>query len=168
MGEDYNEHWKDITVKDKVVLDLGCDSGSTAKFFLDKGAKIVWGVEIVSSCAQMSLDRNLANFFYIQGNINNKDKIEQLLTTIRPDTVKVDIEGAERWLLITNPDILKIPNEWYIEGHTIYLFKALSSMFKELGYEVIDRFPIPECPDNRRRELRDEQYITVFICRRKI
>lgn len=165
--EDYNEHWKDIRVKDVVVLDLGCDSGSTAKFFLSKGAKAVWGVEYVHSCAKLAMEENVKSFYYIQMNIDSSKKLYDLINTIKPDTVKVDIEGAEKFLLELDDDTLKIPSEWYIEGHTIYLYKKLMKMFSKLGFIVIDRYPIPNCPSNRQIELRDSQYITLFICRRQ-
>jgi hypothetical protein len=164
--EDYNEHWKDMSLKGRVVLDLGCDSGSTAKFFLSKGAKTVWGVEIVPECSKQVIQENLDNFFYIQLNIDSAKKLSTLIETVRPSTVKVDIEGAERFLLAMNQSTLRIPTEWYIEGHTITLFKKLSKLFKELGYTVTNRYIIPDCPENRVREEKDELYITVFICRR--
>ena len=115
----------------------------------------------------MVLDNNLVNFYYMQMNIDSVRKLEDLIKTIKPDTVKVDIEGAEKYLLSVNPEILKIPKEWYIEGHTINLFNYLSTMFSMIGYQIINRFPIPKCPENTRREQNDEMYIAVFICRRK-
>jgi predicted methyltransferase len=44
FGEDYSKHWK-ADFKGKVVLDLGADYGSTAFYFLQKGAREVIAVE---------------------------------------------------------------------------------------------------------------------------
>src|SRR4030042_374590 len=45
IDEDYNHHWGFADFKGKSVLDLGADYGSTAWFFIEKGAKLVVAVE---------------------------------------------------------------------------------------------------------------------------
>jgi FkbM family methyltransferase len=44
-GEDYDSHWGFTSFKGKVVLDLGADYGSTAHYFLRRGARRVVAVE---------------------------------------------------------------------------------------------------------------------------
>jgi len=45
FNEDYNECWGCVSYKDKTVLDLGADYGSTVYYFLKNGAKKVIAVE---------------------------------------------------------------------------------------------------------------------------
>lgn len=44
-NENYDKHWNYASFKDKIVLDLGADYGSTASYFLWRGAKQVIAVE---------------------------------------------------------------------------------------------------------------------------
>src|SRR3990170_8039302 len=62
--ENYNVHWKYTSFKGKVILDLGADVGSTAKFFLKNGARRVIAVE--------GNDKNAYQLFH---NYQNNNKV---------------------------------------------------------------------------------------------
>ena len=163
--ENYDEHWKDITVKDRVVLDLGCDWGSTAEYFYNQGAKLVIGVDNDSSYANIVKGLDYNYFYFIVANINAK-RIEDLVRVIRPDTVKVDCEGAEVSVFSVDSEILKIPSEWYFECHKLDYYFKIKELFAKLGYTVIDRTPTIDSPEKRNLEAYHGTYITLFICRR--
>jgi len=135
-NEDYNLHWNFTSFKDKVVLDLGADWGSTAKFFLEKGAHKVIAVE-----ADKSRIRKLAYLYRkddrvvpVYGFIKDSSQIDALIEHYSPDLAKVDIEGWEKCLPQAH-NISKV-REWLIEAHTPQIYSMLYNFFKTLGYKV--------------------------------
>jgi hypothetical protein len=135
-GEDYDRHWNFTSFKDKVVLDLGADYGSTAYYFLRKGANKVIAVEgDLELVAKMKLnfknddDRVIA----IHEFIDSSSKIENLISSYHPDLVKVDIEGYEK--LLTNIDVTKV-KEWLIEAHSKELYLMLVKFYLKHGFSI--------------------------------
>ena len=134
--EDYDEHWNFTTFKNKIVLDLGADHGSTAYYFLRKGAAKVVAVEGDPQLAS-KLRFNSQRFkkiVPIENFIDSSEKIEKLISDYNPDIVKVDIEGYEKLVLEVH-DIGNV-NEWLIEAHTNELYIALVKFFLKHGFSI--------------------------------
>ena len=144
-NESYDEHYPEMQIKDSVILDLGSDYGSTAYYFLNKGAKRIFGVETNPIYVSQARKNNLADFYPIIMDIDHKHKIEVLLFTIKPNVVKCDIEGAEVHLLDCDPKCLVIPIEWYIETHSMKLHADIKDKFVSIGYRIVrDFLYVPE------------------------
>jgi predicted RNA methylase len=138
VTEDYADHWRGMTIQGQRILDLGCDWGSTADYFLQNGAVAVVGVD--SNAELIKLAEKLArpNFVPICLTINNALIIETLVNAILPDVVKVDIEGAEVNLVDVSVDVLRKPKEWVIEAHSEGLFQKVYQKFADSGFLISD------------------------------
>jgi precorrin-6B methylase 2 len=133
--EDYDSHWGFTDFKNKVILDLGADYGSTAYYFLQKGAGMVIAVEGNDELFE-KLKRNFKDnpkVIPIHMKISRGQQVEELIDKYRPDLVKVDIEGAEIYIL--NADVKKV-KEWLIETHTDDVYDALHEFFLKNGFTV--------------------------------
>jgi precorrin-6B methylase 2 len=134
-GEDYDRHWNFTSFENKVILDLGADYGSTAYYFLRKGASKVIAVDGDPQLASM-LKFNSQKFkkiVPIQIFIDSSEKIEKLISDYHPDLVKVDIEGYEK--LLTNIDVTKV-NEWLIEAHSKELYLTLVKFYLKHDFSI--------------------------------
>lgn len=137
-GEDYDIHWSFTSFKDKIILDLGADYGSTAYYFLRKGATRVIAVEGDQQLVK-KLSRNFRKDYRvtcIHGFIDKAEQISSLILCYHPDLVKVDIEGYEKVILNVPKEVLKQANEWLIEVHSDELYHALSSFFSKQGFQI--------------------------------
>lgn len=141
-NEDYDLHWNFLSFKDKKILDLGADYGSTASYFLWKGAKQVIAVEGDHKLAS-KLKENFSNnnkVITIEKIINDPQDIANLIDSYSPDIVKSDIEGAEIHLLGVPDNILETVNEWLIEAHSQTIYHKLIECFSRLGFNVSQIF----------------------------
>jgi len=139
-NENYDECWGFVSYKNKVVLDLGADYGSTAYYFLKRGAKKVIAVEGDESLA-LKLVHNYGRdprVKCIYKWISSPKDIEQLIR-LQPDMVKVDIEGAEVHIAKVCPELLLSVKEWVIEVHEKEVYEELLKLFLSLKFKV---FPI--------------------------
>jgi 23S rRNA U2552 (ribose-2'-O)-methylase RlmE/FtsJ len=143
--EDYSEHWKDFNVKGKKVLDLGCDAGSTAWYFLNHGAISVVGVDINKEYIEEAELYPIKNFTPILMGIDSAEQIEKLIETYKPDVVKVDIEHAESALLDLKKEVLCQIEEWTLEVHSDRLNILLLDLFTKAGYKIILSDYFPRC-----------------------
>ncbi|MGB9779197.1 MAG: hypothetical protein ACPLW8_07295, partial [Candidatus Bathyarchaeales archaeon] len=135
-GEDYDRHWNYASFKNKVILDLGADYGSTAYYFLRKGASKVVAVEGDSELAS-KLRLNFQNdnrVIPIEDFIDDPKKIEALISKHHHDLVKVDIEGAERHIL--NVSNFMNAKEWLIETHSKEIHDLLSKFFTKHSFQI--------------------------------
>ena len=109
-----DELYGKLDVKDKCILDIGADCGSTALYFALKGAKKIYCIE---------KDTKLVDFF----NADVKrdfpelcDRIEYVelnkVSDMHFDIVKTDIEGAEAFL--DQELIIGKPQQFAIGLHT--------------------------------------------------
>ena len=139
--EDYSTHWP-VDVTAQTVLDLGADYGSTAKFFLEQGARQIIAVEgdpaLFSRLKQLAAQdpRITAISLFIQ----NPKQLEELLTSFYPEVVKMDIEGAEAYLLTASPQIVGLPQLYAVETHNDQLHVQVLDYFSRLGYRVLHDF----------------------------
>jgi len=131
-----DEHWGYVDYVGKTVLDLGADKGSTTVYFLNNGAKRVIAVEGNPELYQ-ELERIFVgnpNVIYYPIRISCGEDIDKLLQGYKPDIVKVDIEGAEEYIL-NNVHVWDCP-EWLIEVHNHVIYRKLRDAFRRLGYQV--------------------------------
>ena len=135
-GEDYDQHWNFTTFKNKVILDLGADYGSTAYYFLRKGASKVVAVEgdTVLASKLKTNSKKFDKIVPIETFIDSSEKIEKLISHYHPDLVKVDIEGYEK-LLLNVYNIANV-NEWLIEAHTEQLYDSIVKFFLAHGFST--------------------------------
>jgi len=147
-NEDYEAHWNFTSFKNKVVLDLGADYGSTAYYFLRKGATKVIAVEGDQQLAE-KLRRNFQNderVICIHGFINETKQISDLILYHHPNLIKVDIEGNEKLILnLSNEDLKGV--EWLIEAHSDEIYESLkrfflNNQFKVRSFQYIDNLKI--------------------------
>ena len=134
--EDYDRHWNYTSFKNKVVLDLGADYGSTAYYFLRRGASKVIAVEGDPKLAS-KLRLNFQNderVIPIEKFIDSPKKIEMLISQYNPDLVKVDIEGAERYIL--NMANFAQVKEWLIETHSKDVHDILSKFLIDHAFQI--------------------------------
>lgn len=143
-SENYNQHWPYIPVRGKVVLDFGADWGSTALYFLKKGAAVVVAVE-----ADLGLYKKLEatsqnkNIIPIYEYVNSPTQIESLINDVEPDICKFDIEGQEVNVMKMAPEvILKVPF-WAFETHTHQIYDDLRAFMLSLGFKIQLDYPFP-------------------------
>ncbi len=137
VDEDYQDLYGFVDYKDKAVLDVGADYGSTASFFFEKGAQIVYGVE-KNKWMIRKMRRNtkrMNNLVPIELDVSCPNQFAKLLR-YNPDIVKVDCEGCERHLLEVDDSIFSDIAEYIIETHTQELFDAFLKKLKRTGYVV--------------------------------
>ena len=137
-ADDYEWQWALTSFEGRVVMDIGADYGSTAWFFLCKGARKVIAVEGLP-------------VFYRQlvENFKNEDRVakvllwiakpsdfETLFKTWEPEVVKIDIEGAESHLLELPSEVFRIPAEYLVEAHGIPLLEMLKEKFRKERFKI--------------------------------
>lgn len=122
--EDYKKFYN-IDVKNKTVLDVGAECGSTAMYFFIRGAKKV-----------ICIEPNTKYLFYLRKNkeYHNIEVIPEYfnlnhLDYLKFDVVKLDIEGYEEILLNYNK---KIDYPIMLEIHGLQLIEK----FADKGYKI--------------------------------
>ena len=136
--EGYEDHWNYTEFKDKIILDLGADYGSTASWFFKKGAKKVISVE----CDRNRFSQLIENFgedqdvVCIKEKVNTKEQFNDLVTKYSPDITKVDIEGSEEFFLTMVNDELRRVKEYLIEYHGKKLLGEICTKFVKAAFNV--------------------------------
>lgn len=125
--EDWQKNYLPISVKGKIVLDVGAGEGESALFYLMHGAKKVLCVESNEDC--------LENLLYNSDYHNIIPVLEPFdLTMLRDykfDFMKMDIEGYEEVLLTT-----ELNKSSVIEVHGL----QLRDKFINKGFRTTKRF----------------------------
>jgi predicted RNA methylase len=136
QGEDCDAHWNYVSFKDKAVLDLGADYGSTVRYFLKKGARFIMAVEGDPKLAQELKKRYQFSSKVVceELMISSAEDMNRLICQKRFDLAKVDIEGAEKFLLPLQ-SIVTIPT-WLIETHSKEIDRLLIMHFQKNGFKV--------------------------------
>lgn len=138
--EDYERFYGKLDYAGKRVLDIGADIGSTADFFLLRGARDVVAVEPNPSFYE-ELVKNAEKLGGIQPvkmRIESPDDLIHLYGRYNPDIVKMDCEGCEIHALFLNDNLFAIPIGYVVETHsasttTQWLLKLMLT-----SYEIID------------------------------
>lgn len=141
-GEDFEWHWGFANWKNKSILDLGADIGSTAECFLDAGSKKVIAVEGNKNLYDQLFEYAKTNqrIIPIHKYIANKDDLIYLFSLYSDfiDIAKIDIEGAEKFLLDLPDDILRSIKEYAIECHSKDILNKILEKFKNLGFKITE------------------------------
>jgi hypothetical protein len=97
LDEDYEKHWNRLDCSGTVVLDLGADYGSTAKYFIERGAARIVAVEGDPYLAQRLKDncKRMKQVTPITLQISSSRDVEKLIRQFKPQIVKCDLEGDE-------------------------------------------------------------------------
>lgn len=137
-GEDYEKFYGDIDYSNKTVLDIGADYGSTAYWFIQKGASSVIAVDADNGYYQrmvQSFSRtNKVEPLHIT--INSGETVKELILKYKPHIIKVDCEGCESVLLSLSGDILKIADVYLIETHDHSMHDLIKQLLGGLGYKI--------------------------------
>lgn len=142
-GEDfyfYDRTWGKATYTNKVVLDIGADVGSTADYFLQKGASKVIAVEADENYFRGLLENcRRPEFSSVEPlllKVCSPEDIEMLIDTYTPDIVKSDCEGCESVFEGVQNEILRKVPEYIIECHGDNI-ERLRKKFREAGFEEV-------------------------------
>jgi predicted RNA methylase len=139
---DYEGEYGFVNYEGKVVLDVGADYGSTAAYFLRKGALRVVAVEADDAYFEM-LTKNIvacangeSRVTAVHCVVSNPEQFEGLICAFRPDIVKVDCEGCEVSLLQIPDRVFSSVPEYIMEIHSDDLYDRFIEKFGRLGYSV--------------------------------
>jgi hypothetical protein len=99
-SEDYEESYGRANYKDRTILEIGADVGSTATFFLLKGAKKVISVEgnEESYSKLVNNTKDIPEVTPIFKKISSTDHIRELIKEYNPDFLHMDCEFCEKHL----------------------------------------------------------------------
>jgi len=136
--EDYDRFYGKIDYGGKIVLDVGCDWGSTVKFFLDRGAKTVIGVECDIGLYNKLVENasKWGNTVAIHLCISRKEDWRNLILSHNPDVVKSDCEGCEATLIDVETEVLTRVNTYVLGVHSANLIERFKKFFPSLAYEL--------------------------------
>jgi len=118
------------------VLDIGAEYGTTAGFFLSKGARKVIASERNSLWAAHYRAWSKGDDRLESEEVFSHRNAERMLKEHKPDIVKVDCEGCEINLLVVPDSIMEGPRAWIMETHSPPLFDRFFALFESLGYTV--------------------------------
>jgi len=149
---------KDPTVidyDDLRVLDIGADIGSTASFFLERGAKEVIAVEREKSLF-VHLENNASQYPKITPvylDVCSPEVIATLLEWHLPDIVQMDCEGCEINLMGVDKEVLRIPTMYIIEVH-----KCKFMTVQPIPKDWTENVPIEYLPEVRDKMIVKENF----------
>lgn len=131
----YDEMYGGVDYTDAVVLDVGADYGSTARFFLGRGARHVIASERLTprwdELSQWAENKPVTVHGPVDGQM-----LRAFFEAVDADIVKVDCEGCEGLFLDLPDNLLGKPRAWLIETHTDEVYRAFLYVFGGLGYMV--------------------------------
>ena len=139
-GAQYGEKRLSISYRGKKILDVGADVGSTADFFLRRGARSVIAVEGHKGYYE-KLKENARKvpgikpvYMYIKG----PSHFAELIKKHRPDVLKADCEGCEKHLNQVPADVFSMVPEYLVETHSPAIEAALLKKWQRCGYRIVD------------------------------
>lgn len=102
ISESPKDHWSELNVHNKVVLDLGCGrwdakilEDTTPHYFIQQGASKVIGIDIQGSEVEYMKNVMIKNCDFFQQNVNNSDILRKIIQEHKISIIKMDIEGNE-------------------------------------------------------------------------
>lgn len=131
-GEDYSLHWQGPEWTNKRVMDIGADYGSTAFYFLERGASIVYAVE-GDPRLYRQLEENaraIGNIIPIFMFVDSAKQFSELFLQYRPDIVKIDCEGCEKHLVDVDVGVLASIPEFIVETHTERRYRQVNEKLR--------------------------------------
>ncbi|MHB8567542.1 MAG: class I SAM-dependent methyltransferase [Nitrososphaerales archaeon] len=144
-GDDYETLYHGFCFDEKVVLDVGADYGSTAHYFLSKGAKFIVCVECNKYLFRklVSDAKLIGHIEPIQMCVSNSEEYEQLIERCRPQIAKVDCEGCEVYLCGVKDSALASIPEWIIETHGDDVSLRILDKFLHNGFRLMMQRSLP-------------------------
>lgn len=139
-SEEPHIHWGFLNFKDRVVLDLGCarfySSISTAQWFINGGAKQVAGVDLsIENISNPRLE-------LIALQISNRADLQDLISRVKPEVIKCDIEKAEIHFHGIPPNEMSSVVEMAVEYHDPVTRAVTETMLKEWGFKNITLYSL--------------------------
>ena len=139
-GAQYGEKRLSISYQGKKVLDVGADVGSTADFFLRRGAQLVIAVEGNKNYYEKLLEnaRKVPGIKPVFLYIKDPSHFADLIKNYRPDVLKADCEGCEKHLNMVPEKVFIMVPEYLVETHSPAIEAALLEKWQRCGYTVRD------------------------------
>lgn len=137
-NEPYEKLYGSINFTGSRILEFGADSGSTAYFFLEHGAKEVISVEGLAPWFN-SLVENIDNderVIPIYLWINSPKQIEELIAKYHPNISHFDCENCEYHLLAVPDEVFRIPTTYSIEIHKGEWNQLFTKKLLDNGYGI--------------------------------
>ncbi len=140
IGENYDFSYR-ANYKDKVILEIGADIGSSASYFLQHGAKKVYSVEgniryynmLVENAKQME---DLCKPILMQ--VERAEQLKALFLIYKFDLLHMDCEGCEKLLLELDDELWNKVFIFDLEIHyDMKMLLAFVERFLKLNYEVL-------------------------------
>lgn len=136
-GEDFEFHYGFINWRNKVILDIGADFGSTAECFLACGATKVYAIEgnenFYSKLVEFAKGKQIVP---IKKFINSPNDFIDLFNNFKADIIKIDCEECEVHFLDIPGDIIRSTKEYVIECHSPNILSKMLDRLKNLGYDI--------------------------------
>lgn len=139
-NEKYENEYGKLDYRNKKVLDLGADYGSSAEFFLEKGAREVVAVE-GDKIRHEELVKNsqwLNNMIPVFLFLNSPNQFSELIEKYKPDIVKSDLDGGEIHLFQIPDSIFSSVKEYTLEVHSMEILKMCLEKLWKNGYQIIE------------------------------
>ncbi len=134
---DYPLEYGRLVAAGQVVFDVGAEYGTTAQYFLARGAARVFVSEIEPSHRARLHRAAVADpRLVLLPPLQTPREWEAWMARHAPSRVKMDIEGGEVHLLTCSAAAFRTPAAYALETHTPALHAALLARFAECGYRV--------------------------------
>lgn len=137
-NENFDEEYWLTDFKGKTILDIGADYGSTAMFFLRKGAKKVIAIEPNPKYFEVldEIGKKVKEIVPLKFKITCGYNVSNLIKEYSPDIVKMDCDGCEVLLLQMIDADIKMVKDWIMELHSINVFNSIKDLFTRNGFEL--------------------------------
>lgn len=138
-----------VDFTDKTVLDIGADVGSTADYFLQKGAHDIFAVEgsdsrfqqLKANIGAILLDPDFQVVKPIRFQVDSPEILAGWFYMFMPDVVKYDLdtpgEYFEKYLSDLPPQCLQLVSEYLVEIHTRPTARRLIEHFRQAGFRLV-------------------------------
>lgn len=150
-SENPSLHWKYIECKDQIAIDLGCGRWehveyrdqswpTTPEYLLQLGASKVYAFDIDEKEIQWYRDNlcvKYPNLIVFTANINDTNALREIYQQCKPDVIKCDIEGNEKFLLQLTDEEFTSVNMYAIETHSNELYNSFIAKFQKLNYHIV-------------------------------
>ena len=141
------------------VLDIGADIGSTASFFLEKGAKEVIAVEREKDLF-VHLENNASQYLNMTAvylDVCSPTVLGILLEKYKADIVQIDCEGCEVNLMGVSKEALRSSSLYIIELHKVQFLTV-----KPVPKEWLEDVPVEYLPEVKDKMIVRENFSEVL------
>ena len=150
-NEEYEKVYGYFNYSGSIVLDAGADWGTTAKFFISKGAKKIIAIEqadihFKNLCENAKRNNKIIPLhlgIHLSDFHNNQNSLsitwEKLIFCFEPDFIKADVELAERYLVDVPNKLFKKIKGLVIECHGEDIEISLTEKLLRNGFNIIGK-----------------------------